>query len=145
MSCQSRLKRRRLNPSRREAQGFSQLLRRRAALVHARVQLQQSLKHLKALESDVDALLEQCTDQEDGSSAAVGSQKARMRRDLKRCQAVPGTGPLTAVALTAMFHQRAFRNVDGFIAFLGMDVRVRQAGCCLGQRKLTNKGDKGAP
>lgn len=124
-------------------QRFWRLLRRRATVVHTRVQLQQSLKGLKALESDVAALLDRCKRLISKMDRAllVEAGKLGWGRDLARCQAVPGIGPLSAVALTAIFHQRAFRNVDAFIAFMGMDVRVRQSGRWRGQSKLTKKGD----
>lgn len=34
-----------------------------------------------------------------------------------------------------------FRNDDAFIAFMGMDVRVRDTGLYRGRRKLSKKGD----
>jgi transposase len=41
----------------------------------------------------------------------------------------------------AMYHRGEFSNVDRFIAFLGLDVRVRDSGTFRGRRKLTKKGD----
>lgn len=124
-------------------QRFWRLLRRRATVVHARVQLQQSLKGLEALESDVEALLDRCKGLIRKMDRALLSEAKKLGwgRDLDRCQAIPVIGPLTALALTAMFHQGTFRNVDAFIAFMGMDVRVRQSGRWRGQSKLTKKGD----
>ena len=45
------------------------------------------------------------------------------------------------MALVATWHRGDFSNVDAFVAFLGLDVRVRQSGCWQGRRKLTKKGD----
>ncbi len=45
------------------------------------------------------------------------------------------------MALVATWHRGEFANVDAFIAFLGLDVRVRQSGRWQGRRKLTKKGD----
>jgi transposase len=61
---------------------------------------------------------------------------------IARCRAIPGVGPLTAMALVATWHRGAFSNVDAFVAFLGLDVRVRQSGRWQGRRKLTKKGDR---
>jgi transposase len=47
---------------------------------------------------------------------------------VRRCQAIPGVGPLTAPAIVATYHRRQFRNDDAFIAFMGMDVRIRESG-----------------
>ena len=61
-------------------QRFWRLLRRRATVVRARIQLQQSLSGLKTLHSDVDGLAGavQNADQEDGEVAIVGGEKTRM-------------------------------------------------------------------
>ncbi len=60
---------------------------------------------------------------------------------VRRCQAIPGVGPLTALAMVATYHRGQFRSADAFIAFMGMDVRVRDSGKFRGRRKLTKKGD----
>ena len=66
----------------------------------------------------------------------LGGYKA----DYKRCLAVPGIGPVNAAALVAMYHRGYFRKSDSFIAFIGLDVRVRESGYYKGKRKLTKKG-----
>ena len=50
-------------------------------------------------------------------------------------------GPLTALAIVATYHRGQFRSADSFIAFMGMDVRVRDSAKFRGRRKLTKKGD----
>ena len=117
-------------------QRFWRLLRRRATVVRARIQLQQSLAGLEALHSDVDALLERFKKLIRKMDRALLSEARRLgwRHDLDRCQAIPGIGPLSALALTAIFHQGAYRNADAFIAFMGMDVRVRQSGRWKGKK-----------
>ena len=66
----------------------------------------------------------------------LGGYKA----DYKRCLAVPGIGHVNAAALVAMFHRGYFPRSDSFIAFMGLDVRVRESGYFKGKRKLTKKG-----
>ncbi len=66
----------------------------------------------------------------------LGGYKA----DYKRCLAVPGIGHVNAAALVAMFHRGYFPKSDSFIAFMGLDVRVRESGYFKGKRKLTKKG-----
>jgi transposase len=124
-------------------QRFWRLLRRRATVVRARIQLQQSLSGLKTLNSEVDALLERFKTLIKKMERALLSEARKLGwdRDLDRCQAIPGIGPLSALALTAIFHQGTYRNADAFIAFMGMDVRVRQSGRWKGKSKLTKKGD----
>ena len=124
-------------------QRFWRLLRRRATVVRARIQLQQSLSGLKTLHSEVDELLERFKMLIKKMERALLSEAKKLGwdRDLDRCQAIPGIGPLSALALTAIFHQGTYRNADPFIAFMGMDVRVRQSGRWKGRSKLTKKGD----
>ena len=119
------------------------LLRRRTSLVQARVALKQSLEGLSELNAvaskvdsqlrDVETLLEQ--------SMREGLKAEGLWTEVKRCQAVEGIGPLTAMALVNVFQRGAFRSSDAFIAFLGLDVRVKESGSYSGRRKLSKKGD----
>lgn len=54
---------------------------------------------------------------------------------------IPGVGPLIALAMVAIYHGGAFRSADAFIAFMDLDVWVRDSGQSRGRRKLTKKGD----
>ena len=51
----------------------------------------------------------------------------------------PGIGPINAAALVAIFHRGVFSKSDAFIAFMGLDVRVRESGYFKGKRKYRNK------
>lgn len=61
--------------------------------------------------------------------------------DYKRCQTIPGVGPVNAAALVAVYHRGTFCKADSFIAFMGLDVRVRESGRYRGKRKLTKRGN----
>jgi len=50
-------------------------------------------------------------------------------------------GELTATALVMAFLRGDFQRSDAYVAFLGLDVRVRDSGKQRGRRKLTKKGD----
>lgn len=65
---------------------------------------------------------------------------AGYKADYLRCLAVPGIGHVNAAALVAMYHRGYFPRSDSFIAFMGLDVRVRESGYFKGKRKLTKKG-----
>ena len=123
-------------------QRFWQLLKRRSTLVRSKVQLRQSLTDMGTLQEDVDALLAHCGQMIAKLDRALLAQAKALgwSESIARCRAVPGIGPLTAMALVATWHRGAFSNVDAFIAFLGLDVRVRQSGRWQGRRKLTKKG-----
>ena len=124
-------------------QRFWHLLKRRAVLVRARVQLRQSRTDLGAIQAAVDTLVAQVDrllrtmDQ----ALMVEAKGLGWRAQVERCRAVPGVGPLTAVALVALYHRGQFARADAFIAFMGMDVRVRQSGQWRGRCKLTKQGD----
>jgi len=119
------------------------LLRRRASLVHTRVALTQSLGDVPELKNaskrlsnnikDIERLIERRLKE---AMAEVG-----WRPDAQRCKAIEGIGDLTSVALANTFHRGEFKSSDAFIAYLGMDVRVRDSGKQVGRRKLTKKGD----
>ncbi len=122
------------------------LLHRRATLVRTRVTLKQSLRGMKELASlakqidrqikRVEAVIEkrvrQCL------SEAGWSDQAR------QCQRIKGVGELTATVLATLFHRGPFRSSDAFVAYLGLDVRVRDSGQQRGRRRLSKKGDSEA-
>lgn len=119
------------------------LLRRRAVLVQAKTKLRQSLQGLPELKSSVNAALRTLTQLD--ALILKRLRKALLRHhwhaDAKRCQAIEGVGEVTAAALTMIFHRGVFTGADAYIAFIGMDVRVRDSGKFTGRRKLTKKGD----
>ncbi len=51
-----------------------------------------------------------------------------------------GVGEVLAPALVWLFRAHRFQTVDELVAFVGLDVRVRESGRYIGQRKLTKKG-----
>ena len=122
---------------------LQRLLHRRAVLVRARVALQQSLAELPELSRSTRALFRQLErfDTLIQKRLREAIDQLNWTCDHQRCQAIEGIGPLTATALTMAFHRGHFRDSDAFIAFLGLDVRVRDSGQLRGRRKLTKKGD----
>ena len=119
------------------------LLHRRAVLVRSTGALRQSfsqdpllkdalkplLKQVNALEARLEKLIYQALDE------------SGLTEQSRRCQAVEGIGPLTAAALNMAFLRGSFRSSDAFIAFLGLDVRMKESGRYCGQGKLTKQGD----
>ena len=122
---------------------IQRLLHRRAVLVKSKVALEQSLRELPELKRSAKALMRQLARLD-----ALIQQRLRQvleqqgwLAELKRCQAIEGVGPLTGAALVMAFNRGPFKSSDAFIAFLGLDVRVRDSGQCRKRRKLTKKGD----
>ena len=95
-----------------------------------------------SLQVEVDALLGHCEQTIRTMDRALMAEAKHLGwAKQQRCRAIPGIGPLTAMAMVAAYHRGPFRSIDAFIAFMGMDVRVRESGQWRGQCKLTKKGD----
>jgi len=56
-------------------------------------------------------------------------------------RAIPGVGPISACALVYILGSKQFESADQLVAFLGLDVRVRQSGRYKGLGKITKRGD----
>lgn len=56
-------------------------------------------------------------------------------------QAVHGIGPVTAAAVAACLTSKSFAGPEQFVAYLGLDVAVRDSGKRKGERHLTREGD----
>lgn len=127
-------------PQDAQAQFLWSLLKRRAKVVEARKQLQQSFHEIQlpaqALFTQFKCLLERIDQRIRRAIQALG-----WSNDYQRCLSIPGIGPLNAAALVAAYHRGAFANSEAFIAFIGLDVRVRESGNYKGKRKLTKRGE----
>lgn len=132
-----------VTPRNPEEKRLWQLLRRRACAVQHRAALKQSLRETEGLEAAANGLLEAF----DRYLAALDRQALKAVRAmgwqdaLSRVRTIPGVGPLTGLGLLLAFHRAPFRNADAYIAFMGLDVRVRDSGTFRGRRRLTKKGD----
>lgn len=127
-------------PQQRELQV---LLHRRATLVQAKVRIQQSFSGIATLKSSLKTLLKQLARIDLLLQTKIQQTlvQAGWESDLQRCQAIEGIGPLTAAALVMAYRRGEFRDSDAFIAYLGLDVRVRDSGNRRGRRSLTKQGD----
>lgn len=119
------------------------MLQRRASLVRARTQLRLSLESepaTRGLASELCGSLNRAI-------TVIERQLRGMARDLdwaedlKRCRSIPGIGELNALGLVASYRRGDFRRSDQFVAYLGMDVRVRDSGKSKGRRKLSKRGN----
>jgi transposase len=118
-------------------------------LLSARKGLSQSLSELVARQRDLPraaaslapailALREQLkvVDQQI-ANLAKAPQLAIVRELLK----VPGIGPVTASTATSCLTSRSFEGSDQFVAYCGLDIRIRQSGRKNGQLGLSKQGD----
>jgi len=127
-------------PQDRRAQRLWALLTRRATVVQSRQQLQQSFAEVRlsiqALLSQFQQLLQRLDQQIQHLLRELGWWP-----DYLRCQSIPGIGPANAAALVAAYHRGAFAGSDAFIAYLGLDIRLRESARFKGKSKLTKRGE----
>lgn len=124
----------------RRAQTLWTLLKRRASVVEARKQLQQSLSPIdlphRGLMTQFKVVLARIDQRIRTLIDALG-----WRADYRRCLSIPGIGPVNAAALVAAFNRGSFANSNAFIAFLGLDIRRRESGAFKGKPKLSKRGE----
>lgn len=122
---------------------LKRLLHRRAKIVQLRTALRQSLAGVPELRAASRSMLERI----DRALALIdrlmqqAAQKAGLHTAVRRLDAIEGVGPLVATAFATTYLRGPFRSSDAYIAFIGMDVRVRDSGTKRGHRKLTKQGD----
>lgn len=126
-------------PRDRRAQRLWALLTRRATVIQARQRLQQSFAEIalstRALMTQFRHLLQRLDQQIQRLLRELG-----WWTDFLRCQSIPGIGPANAAALVIAYHRGAFANSDTFVAYLGLDIRIRESGSFKGKSKLTKHG-----
>lgn len=131
---------RRYRPLKGKARTLWMLIKRRAVVVAARKSLQQSLAEMKladkALFTQFKVLLARFD-----KRIKVLIKELGWTQDYRHCLSIPGVGHLNAAALVCAFHRGVFAGCDAFIAFIGMDVRVRESGTYKGKRRLTKRGE----
>lgn len=127
-------------PQHPKARQLWALIKRRATVVQAQKQLRLSLATAqlpaKALFSQFNRLLQRIDQRLLQLINTLGWTDT-----YRYCLSIPGIGLLNAAALTAAFQRGAFANSDAFIAFLGLDVRLKDSGHFKGKRKLTKRGE----
>ena len=115
------------------------LVSRRAAAIQSCKQVQQSFRgtgvSIKALTSEYQKVLKRIDRRMEALIGKSGWQPA-----YQHCLSIPGIGPINAIALVTAYHRGAFSGQDAFVAYLGMDVRIKESGTYRGKRKLTKKG-----
>lgn len=58
-----------------------------------------------------------------------------------RVSAVPGFGPVVTASLLSRLLANDFRSSDSFVAYVGLDLKVRESGNHKGRRTLSHNGD----
>ena len=127
-------------PACAKARRLWSLLKRRALLVNTKKQIDQSFSDIglsyKALCTEIRKLLYRI----DRCMHKLLRELA-WDDDYQRCRSIPGIGPLNAIALVCVYHRGTFASADAFIAFIGLDIRVRQSGRFQGKPRLSKRGE----
>lgn len=116
------------------------MLKRRGSVVETRKRLRQSLKGVDLSVADLEANYTRLIEEIDGRIAQL-IKDMQVEEEYRRCQGIPGLGPVTAAALVAAYHRGAFASSDAFVAYLGLDIRLRRSGKMKGKSKLTKHGE----
>jgi transposase len=116
------------------------LVRTRAGLVKQRV----SLNNQAAEHCAIASYLRQATDSVKQSIDKLDEQIAEIAKAIPQYRLlikVPGFGPLVTAYLIALLSSGTFARSDSFVAFIGLDLRVRESGKFKGKRRLSKRGD----
>lgn len=118
-------------------------------LLLARRGLSQSLSELQARQRDLPraaAALAPATTALQTQLREIDRQIATLTRApelaaVKELQKVPGIGPVVASTLVSRLTARSFSHSDQFVAYCGLDIRVRQSGRKSGELGLSKQGE----
>lgn len=126
-------------PQSRQAQRLWGLITRRATVVQSRQRLQQSMREvhfsIRALITQFRRLIERLDLQIQKLIRELG-----WWNDYLRCLSMPGIGSANAAALVTTYHRGAFSGSDAFVAYMGLDIRLRESGRFKGKSKLSKQG-----
>ncbi len=106
---------------------LAQLQQQRQALPYAAEPLAAAIAALRVQQRELDAQIAALCQQPELAAAHTLRQ-------------VPGIGPVTAAALAACLTSHRFTHPDQFVAYVGLDVRVRDSGAHVGHRRLSKRG-----
>jgi transposase len=111
------------------SQSISSLTQQRADLPHAEAPLSAAITGLTAQRTDLDQQI-----------AALCRTEPELT-DVRRLDAIPGVGAITATAVTSCLQAKQFTHPDQFVAYIGLDVQVSDSGAHRGQRRLSKHGN----
>lgn len=107
----------------------------RTQLWHAAPSLEPAIDALKAQIAELDKKIAALTI---GTKQEPPAPEFAIARAL---DAVPGIGPVIAAAIASRLSSKSFAHPDSFVAYVGLDIAVRQSGKRAGQVGLTKQGD----
>lgn len=122
-------------------EALDQLLAARQGLAQSMAKLRQQLAALPAAASVLGGAIEALEAQEKALDRQIAAQTRTARLPgVDRLDRVPGIGPVLATAAASCLHAKRFEHPDAFVAYIGLDIRVRQSGQRVGQQALSKRG-----
>jgi transposase len=119
---------------------LDQLQTARKGISDALARLRQQRAVLPAAAAALTAAISGLAHEQAALDAEIAA-RARQEPLVATLDAVPGIGPVTATAVASCLTSKQFAHPDQFVAYIGLDVRVRESGQRRGQRTLTHQGD----
>lgn len=124
-----------------EMETLDQLLAARGGLAQSLARLRQQKKALPAAATVLTEAIAALEAQEKALDQQIAGQtKQAQIPGVETLDRVPGIGPVTATSVAACLAAKEFSHPDQFVAYIGLDVRVRQSGKRQGQQALSKRG-----
>ena len=117
-----------------------QLLQARKGISERMARLRQQQQALPYAAGPLAAAIAALADQQAELDRQIASA-TRTTTAVARLDAIPGVGPVTAAAVATCLGGKQFDHPDQFVAYVGLDVRVRESGQRRGQGALSKQGD----
>lgn len=128
-------------PKPKDALRLATLNRRRSKLVGIRVQLWQSMREVKELKSDIEAIIARI-DELVAKVQLLIEKQLEGDEDRARLETIKGIGPVVSAALVCDLKYGDFRKADAFVAYYGLDPRPNDSGKSKGRRKISKRGQR---
>lgn len=118
-----------------------QLLAARKGISQSLARLRQQRSALPLAAGSLDAAIAALREQQTALDRQLAGQVPAVGSVVAALDGVPGIGPVTAAAVASRLVSTHFGHPDQFVAYVGLDVRVRDSGQRRGQRTLSHQGD----
>jgi transposase len=123
-------------PPAADLERLHQLMARRNSLVSSRTKLRMVFgdsPEFDAVEEEIGRLIQELE--------VRTHELASTYEDYKLMLSLPGVGESIAPALVYLLNRYEFKDANALVAFVGLDLRVRDSGRFKGKRKLSKRGD----
>jgi transposase len=122
-------------------EALDQLLAARRGLSQSLARLRQQRGALPAAAEALDGAIADLAARLAALDRRIAAQRDAALPAARALTTVPGIGPVTAAAVASCLEQKRFDHPDRFVAYVGLDVRVRESGARRGRRALSKQGD----